>query len=469
MTDSRKPRGSAEGQAGNPLLRQQFQPGLDERLAEVTMLIGAWIFLNYVNLHMQRVAHVGGAYIYVDSDYISLHNVTTSTDDDSESPELQTHAQRMAPRARKADLMERSRFDPISVVECSYALQGTESEWIDRLLESVAPAIDQGSGVFGFTYRWHCRQPEIVALARVNPDWARNVRELGESAPDEFFAAVTETGKPCMTFSQQVAKLPSPVRKLSNSCLPPGLADLLAVHAAEPNGGLYLMSGRAEKQNVPPRETARWRRITTHMAAALRLRRRIEREAVEDEAVLAPSGSVLHATGCAKQADARGRLRDAARAMDRARGPLRRNDPQEALDLWRALCDGRWSLVDRFESDGRRYVIAHRNEPNLLDLRGLSQREATVAAFAQLGQSNKEIAYTLGLSPSSVATHLSGALRKLGLRSRAALAATSFGQRVDQAGDQRRPRGDRELPVNGGQLIGDGLGMGAPSCRDVLV
>jgi DNA-binding NarL/FixJ family response regulator len=89
----------------------------------------------------------------------------------------------------------------------------------------------------------------------------------------------------------------------------------------------------------------------------------------------------------------------------------------------------------RFESDGRRYVIAHRNEPNLPNLRGLSQREATVAAFARLGQANKEIAYALGISASSVATYLSGALRKLGLRSRAALAATSFGQRAENPGD----------------------------------
>ena len=81
---------------------------------------------------------------------------------------------------------------------------------------------------------------------------------------------------------------------------------------------------------------------------------------------------------------------------------------------------------------GRRFLIAHRNQPHLPDLRGLSQREATVAAFAQLGQTNKEIAYTLGISPSSVATHLSAALRKLGLPSRAALAATSFGQRIDK-------------------------------------
>jgi hypothetical protein len=51
-------------------------------------------------------------------------------------------------------------------------------------------------------------------------------------------------------------------------------------------------------------------------------------------------------------------------------------------------------------------------------------------------KSNKEIAYTLGLSPSSVATHLSGALRKLGLPSRAALVTTSFGLQVDKPSDQ---------------------------------
>ena len=329
------------------------------------------------------------------------------------------------------------RFDPIAIVECSYALQGTESEWIDGLVEAVAPAIDQGIGIFGFTYLWRDGHPDPAAFASGSPVWERMVREMREKMPGDYFAATVGSRKPHNLLSQQVARLPLSVRKLSDSFLRPyGVADLLAIHASDPEGGIVLVSGLPETEKVPARELARWGRMTAHIATALRLRRRIEREAAEEEAVLSPSGSLLHATGEAKQADARERLRAAARAMDRARGPLRKNDPQEALELWRALCAGRWSLVDRFESDGRRYLIAHRNQPSLPNLRGLSQREASVAAFAQLGQSNKEIAYTLGISPSSVATHLSGALRKLGLPSRAALVTTSFGQRIDKPSDQ---------------------------------
>jgi DNA-binding NarL/FixJ family response regulator len=331
----------------------------------------------------------------------------------------------------------RRSFDPIAIVECSYALQGSESEWIDRLLEAVAPAIDQGIGVWGFTYRWGGGPPVLTASATGNPALEHLVWKMREQLSPEYVAATFGARKSFCTASRLVAQLPLHLRELSdNFYRSQGFADILAIHAADPGGGFILASMLAEKQTVPAREMARWQRITVHMATALRLRRRIEREAVEHEAVLSPSGSLLHATGVAQQADARERLRAAARAIDRARGPLRRNDPQEALELWRALCAGRWSLVDRFESDGRRYVIARRNEPSLPNLRGLSQREATVAAFAQLGQANKEIAYTLGISPSSVATHLSGALRKLGLRSRAALAATSFGLQVDKSGDQ---------------------------------
>ena len=44
-------------------------------------------------------------------------------------------------------------FDPIAIVERSYALQGSESEWIDRLLEAVGPAIDQSIGVYGSSRR----------------------------------------------------------------------------------------------------------------------------------------------------------------------------------------------------------------------------------------------------------------------------------------------------------------------------
>jgi DNA-binding NarL/FixJ family response regulator len=139
------------------------------------------------------------------------------------------------------------------------------------------------------------------------------------------------------------------------------------------------------------------------------------------EAILTPNGRVVHAEKPAKVESARTALHRAVQAFDHARGSLRRRHPDEAIAIWRALVAGRWSLVDHIESDGRRYVLAHRNDPNVPDIRGLSVRERQVLAYAALGHSNKVIAYDLGLSPSTVASHLARARAKLRLRSNAML------------------------------------------------
>ncbi len=107
--------------------------------------------------------------------------------------------------------------------------------------------------------------------------------------------------------------------------------------------------------------------------------------------------------------------------MDRARGGLRRTSPGEALRLWEGLVDGTWTLVDQCDSDGKRYILARRNEPGVREPKALTPRERSVAAFAVMGHQNKFIAYLLGLSPSAVASHLASAERKLGVTSRAEL------------------------------------------------
>jgi DNA-binding CsgD family transcriptional regulator len=63
----------------------------------------------------------------------------------------------------------------------------------------------------------------------------------------------------------------------------------------------------------------------------------------------------------------------------------------------------------------------HRDGPRGYGLE-LSPRESEVAGLAATGMTNKEIARELFLSPKTVDKHLGGALRKLGLHSRAALA-----------------------------------------------
>jgi DNA-binding NarL/FixJ family response regulator len=90
--------------------------------------------------------------------------------------------------------------------------------------------------------------------------------------------------------------------------------------------------------------------------------------------------------------------------------------------MWRAMVAGRWSIVDRFDRDGRRFLIAHQNEPEAAAPRALTRRERQVVSYAAMGHSNKLIAYELGLSVGAVSAYLNVGMRKLGLDSRVDLA-----------------------------------------------
>jgi DNA-binding NarL/FixJ family response regulator len=102
---------------------------------------------------------------------------------------------------------------------------------------------------------------------------------------------------------------------------------------------------------------------------------------------------------------------------------LRRSSPDEAIALWRALVAGRWSIIDHFDSDGRRYLVARRNQPApaARGLGVLSPRERDVLARAALGHTNKLIAYELGVAVATVASALASAAVKLGVATRAEL------------------------------------------------
>ncbi len=172
-----------------------------------------------------------------------------------------------------------------------------------------------------------------------------------------------------------------------------------------------------------------WQRVAAHIAAGFRLQRKIGASGRVDategaEAILESNGDIAHATGEATPRSTRDALRSAAIAADRARGPLRRRAPEEAIETWRGLIAGRWTLVDHFDGDGRRYFVVHRNDPEAPDPRALTLRERQIVGYVALGQSNKLIAYELGLSPSTVAVHLQRASAKLGAQSRAAIAAS---------------------------------------------
>jgi DNA-binding CsgD family transcriptional regulator len=89
-----------------------------------------------------------------------------------------------------------------------------------------------------------------------------------------------------------------------------------------------------------------------------------------------------------------------------------------ATELWHELERGGWAVVDRIDRDQHRYVLARKAAGGT---RALTRREREVVEHASRGWSNKLIAYELGVSSSTVSTHLSHAAAKLGARSRTVL------------------------------------------------
>ena len=312
----------------------------------------------------------------------------------------------------------------IEIIEAAYGLDGDDEQWLQRVADLVRPTLDRGKGIVGYFFDASAEELRISSYvgsgaAPAEVEFARRTHELPVWRSSAMLKA-TYRSPSALRYSSSMAQKRWRTLKKGTGFSGPG--DVLIFNVADPShkgcvfGALDLAPGpEALAHRVS------WSRMAAHIAAGLRLRRRlndVDDRTPAPEAILSPAGSVVHAEGPAKTRSAREVLRDAAVAIDRARGPMRRSDPEAAAELWRGMVDGRWSLVDRFESDGRRLVIAYRNGFAASGPRGLTERERQVVAYAALARPNKQIAYELGLSVSAVGTYVAGALAKLGVASR---------------------------------------------------
>jgi DNA-binding CsgD family transcriptional regulator len=100
-----------------------------------------------------------------------------------------------------------------------------------------------------------------------------------------------------------------------------------------------------------------------------------------------------------------------------------RTDASRALGLSKGLVSAQWTLVDQFESDGAKYVVAKKNEPRPRGLSALTPTERRVVTYAARGSSTKEIAHTLGIRDTTVRVLLMRAARRCGVESREELLA----------------------------------------------
>ena len=341
--------------------------------------------------------------------------------------------------ARSARL-DRSSFgrahrDELAVVEAAYALAGSESDWVTGLAEASAAVLDEGWGMTATTWTGSRDGISLRAMSTFGgpsglPDAALEAMQMSR----EIQLGLVRSA-PCTTLalaggSQLVEHDPG-----SRGLVQLGIRDAFTVLAMDSTGFVTGISAYRPAPTRPSRRTvALWSRIATHLSAGFRVRRGLSAASSDgakrldpfpgSEAILKPDGKLAHAERAAQQAHLA--LARAVVAIDRARTRAARQDPDVALAAWRGLVQGRWSLIEHFDSDGQRFLVARKNDPDAHGPRGLEARESLVLAYRARGFSLKLIAYELGLSIPSVSRALASGKAKLGISSHEQLVSLFF-------------------------------------------
>jgi DNA-binding NarL/FixJ family response regulator len=319
-----------------------------------------------------------------------------------------------------------ARHDLISVVEASYDTHADDPSWLAGVLERVDTVAGRGLGCCGFFMdasdlsNMRMRQ---LDRSRMKIDLDPRAFSSGSASDLEPYFGRQAAG----TGSGQIGARAFRKSYFYNEYYKPaGAEDVIGIIGVDSNRvGCVIAVPCTRITRLDTRERAALSRLAAHLATGLRLRATTRKQTAADvgaDAVLDVRGKVLHADGEAKSDTFREALRQLARQIDRARSKLRRSNVDEALAVWTALVEARWTLLDHFDSDGRRLLVARRNEPPVPEHAVLTTREQQVLAFTALGHSGKLVSYTLGLSPVAVSRSLASAMAKLGLRGRAELA-----------------------------------------------
>ncbi|MFO0749721.1 MAG: helix-turn-helix transcriptional regulator [Myxococcota bacterium] len=339
----------------------------------------------------------------------------------------------------------------VGLIETAYRPSLAPETWLDQVV-GAARAFDQGLGVFAAYERFDAGGRQRLGF-----------RSQGNPELQRFLAEVSPHSQPIADlFAQRMVTVGS-LRAIIGERHPAardaffaalgriGIDDLWGIGATHPETGFVLVLCWPTRAVVAPRGFGYWARTGAHLAAAVRLRGAFARHGgVDPAAILTPDGRVVHATGVvAARRDVRARLADGVRQSERARGS-ERADAERSLDLWQALTAGRFSLVDRVERDGRRFVLALPNEVGGPSPFALSAREQAVVRWVLDGASNKVAAYAMGLSLGGFSGQLTRAMRKLHVRNRTelqTLAARSQGVPSSQADLTTRALGYAAVPL----------------------
>ncbi len=315
----------------------------------------------------------------------------------------------------------------IDLIDAAYDGQPNHGTWCSAVMKAGLRLATRSRTATWFEYTWHFERSGFVF------DSIHSAHVLGRDAARATWLGARQRLPPAITgrlFGRSCAGTASQVSgiRVEPAALPqfrmlwkPPVIDSLGIVAAGPDGrGLCISLALLELQSLSKRELTLLTRVAAHLGSGHRLRTHEGHDPLaRAEAILSPSGKLLHAEASAK--DHRLELDEGRKRRQEARST--RHDAERALEIWRGLVAGRWSLVDHFDTDGKRLILAMKNAPDVGREGDLTARERSVATMAAMGHRDKEIAYALGLTLSSVGSALRRTRSKMGVDSRAALAA----------------------------------------------
>lgn len=324
----------------------------------------------------------------------------------------------------------------IDMVEAAYDLDTSPNDWLPNVVASGQPLLDFGLGCIATLSGGVSSSGEamITQIHTVGPEdlamrYFSGALELGPDVVVSWGEALTVKGVTAL--SELEDEWPHVLETIRRTL---DCRDGLSVHALDPDGrGAFLAVPTPDILKLTPRDRERWRMLAVHLSAGNRLRSSLlgspavpgvpaTEMPLEAEVLLDPTRFVVSQAALgARDKAASEHIREAAIRVDRARGRLRKSDPEAALELWHGLVRGRWSLIDWFDTDGRRFVLAKPNAPHLGDPRGLSEPELQVVTYAARGESSKLIGYRFGLSPQRVSVLRRSAMQKLRAKTHAQL------------------------------------------------
>lgn len=355
----------------------------------------------------------------------------------------------------------------LNLVDAIWSLDGSEASWLERLAVAFAGALPTSSGatVFAGTLREHRFGVHTVGSVASGEALTSIVTAI-RAAPAEAIERVVRVSPDGLVAFRTGLHHGSPSHVEFGDALARHTAlDTMNVGTVLPDGACIIMTaGQPRVLHLRRGEQRAWLRVAAHLAAAERLRRAARTRPLHDfDVILDERGAVCDADAAALASDStRDLLRHAVMTSESAQRLRRLGRGDDALALLPALWDGNWSVIDVWDTDGRRYYAAAQNPPEGAAVRALSHREQQVVHAATSDAALKVIAADLGLSESAVSRHLTTALRKLGLPTRTDLIRASVAHRrllrLGDAGVAMRPTtdpGTTPLQVLTSDLAGD--------------